>query len=150
MNEQAGGGFGDVFRFFNEVGIIAQLSGALFNRVLPDGVHVAHFAIVNHLSRMGDGRTPHEIAAAMQVTKATMTHSLDVLLRRGFIRLAPHETDGRSKRVYLTVDGRRFREAAIASLAQATAGLFTDDHRQAMKTALPALGAVRKLLDENR
>jgi hypothetical protein len=47
-----------LFAFFNEVSIIGQLSGSLFERRLPHGFLVSHFGVLNHLARMGDGKTP--------------------------------------------------------------------------------------------
>ena len=48
---------GMIFGFFNEVGIVSQLSGALFGRLVPQSVHLSHFVVLNHLTRIGDGRT---------------------------------------------------------------------------------------------
>ena len=78
--EQAGA---QVFGFFNEIGIVSQLASALFTRLIPLGLHLSHFIVLNHLARLGDGRTPLQIANALQVTKATMTHTLAVLGRHG-------------------------------------------------------------------
>ncbi len=97
-----------VFAFFTEVGVISQLATARLAKALPDGVHPSHFAIVNHLARTGDGVSPVRIAAAMQVTKNTMPHSLKVLEKRGFITVAPSPDDGRAKIVLLTDAGRVF------------------------------------------
>ena len=105
-----------IFEFFNEIGIISQLSSALFSRTMPHGVHVAHFSILNHMVRLGDGRTPVQLASAFQLTKATMTHSLGVLEKAGFVRIEPNPQDGRSKLVHLTAEGRAFREEAIQSV----------------------------------
>jgi DNA-binding MarR family transcriptional regulator len=138
------------FDFFNEVGIVSQLSSALFNRILPDGVHVAHFSILNHMVRLGDGRTPQQLASALQVTKATMTHSVGVLSRHGFIRIEPHPSDGRSKVVYLTDAGRAFREQAITEVFRVFSSILKPEDLETMQAALPALRAIRKLLDENR
>lgn len=146
--------FGDkpsnAFAFFTEVGIINQLCKALIGKILPDGVHPSHFAIVIHLARQGDGQTPLRIANAMQVTKATMSHSLKVLEKRGFMETRPSETDARSKQVFLTEAGWAFHADAIEASARAFRRFVRDEHRQAMSDALPALVAIRKLLDENR
>jgi hypothetical protein len=64
------------FTFFNEVGIIAQLSRAVLEAHLPDGVSASQFSILNHLIRVSDGRTPLELAKAFQVPKTTMTSTL--------------------------------------------------------------------------
>jgi DNA-binding MarR family transcriptional regulator len=140
----------DIFVFFNEIGIIAQLSSTMFNRSLPDGLSVAHFSILNHLVRLGDGRTPIELASAFQVTKATMSHSIDVLLQRGFIRVEKHPGDGRSKLVFLTKAGRAFRERAIVKATGALAGLVSELDTDALADMLPRLRAVRQVLDRNR
>ena len=146
LDPQAAG----VFAFFNEIGILSQLSTALLARVLPDGVHPSHFAIMNHLSRRGDGKTPVRIADAMQVTKATMTHSLAVLEKRGFVRTEPSLIDARSKGVFLTSEGRRFHASAIAAVLSTFSALLGPSDLEHMAAALPALRAIRKLLDDNR
>ncbi|AKI02547.1 transcriptional regulator, MarR family [Hoeflea sp. IMCC20628] len=141
---------GKVFAYFNEIGIIAQLSGALLARVLPDGVHPSHFFILNHLVRMGDGKTPLSIAAAMQVTKATMSHSLAVLEKRGFIETRPSATDARSKQVFLTQPGRAFQIEAVSAATLAFQRILGEGDRKIMAESLPGLAAIRKLLDEHR
>ena len=105
-----------VFQVFNEVGIIHQLSAALLNNRLPDGLHVSHFSVLNHCARLGDGQTPLALAKAFQISKGTMTHTLRELSRRGFVTLAPNPEDGRSKLVLLTPEGRVFRKRAVESL----------------------------------
>jgi DNA-binding MarR family transcriptional regulator len=104
------------FALFNEIAIIAQLSGSLLERRLPDGFLVSHFAVLNHLTRLGDGRTPLQIARAFQVPKTTMTHTLQGLEKAGLIAFAPNPRDGRSKCVTLTDAGRGFHEASINAL----------------------------------
>ena len=103
------------FEFFNEIGIIEQLSRTLFEGRLPRGVLVSHFSILNHLIRGADGRTPLELARAFQVPKTTMSHSLGLLTGRGWVEMRPNPSDARSKCVWITEAGRRFREEAIDS-----------------------------------
>ena len=141
---------GMIFGFFNEIGIVSQLSSALFGRLVPQNVHLSHFIVLNHLTRIGDGRTPLEIANALQVTKATMSHTLAVLGKHGFIAIEPHATDGRSKVVRLTPEGRAFREQAIASMAPAFQYLAGNISAEELQAALPVLEKVRKLLDAER
>ncbi len=138
------------FAFFNEVGIINQLATSAFNRRLPDGLHLSHFSVLNHLVRLGDGRTPLSLSNAFQVTKGTMTHTLATLRKRGFVRFASHETDGRSKLVFLTDQGRAFREQAILSLDSAFQVLDDKLDLQDLETMLPRLSEIRRVLDENR
>lgn len=138
------------FELFNEIGIIAQLSRAVFEARLPEGLILPHFAVVNHLIRVEDGRTPLALARAFQVPKTTMTHTLSGLARRGLVEMRPNPRDGRSKRVWLTAAGRRFREQAIASLAPdlaAVAGEFPVDR---VRTILPHLSDLRSRMDRMR
>lgn len=140
----------EVFGFFTEIGVINQLSTAMFAKSLPDGVHPSHFAILNHLARMGDGKAPLRIASAMQVTKNTMTHSLKVLQDRGYIDVQPDPEDGRGKRVYLTEAGRAFREEAIARVTEELRNVIDAEQRAIMRRIRGDLEQMRKHLDNSR
>lgn len=140
----------DYFRLFNEIGIIEQLSRTLFEARLPPGFVLAQFSVLNHLVRVGEGRTPIAIAQAFQVPKTSMTHSLAVLERAGLIDIRRNPKDGRSKLVYLTEAGRRFRQDAIDALApdlRRIAAAFPHDQ---VARVLPDLEVLRKFLDTDR
>ena len=139
-----------IFGFFNEIGIVSQLGSALFTRLMPGGLHLSHFIVLNHLVRLGDGRTPVQIANALQVTKATMTHTVTVLTRHGFVEVVPNPDDGRSKLVRLTEAGRAFRDDAIARLAPALGFVADNLSVEEIGAVLPVLEKVRKLLDAER
>ncbi len=139
-----------IFGFFTEVGIISQLSRALFEARLPDGVSVAHFSVVNHLVRVEDGRTPLELARAFQVAKTTMTHTLSGLEKLGLIAMKPNPRDGRSKCVWLTQKGRTFREQAQRDLIADLGPLSGKLDLEEMLSIVPALERVRKILDTHR
>jgi len=140
----------EVFDFFTEIGIINQLSTNLLSYCLPDGVHPSHFAIINHLYRVGDGQPPLKLASAMQVTKTTMSHSLKVLEDKALITLNQNPDDARSKQVFLTKKGRRFQEKAIQEVAGTFAELLSEEHVNAMRKAMPELRQIRVHLDVNR
>jgi DNA-binding MarR family transcriptional regulator len=90
------------------------------------------------------------LARAFQVTKGTMSHTLSGLSGRGFIRVEPHETDRRSKLVFLTEAGRRFQREAIVSLGPLLAKLGQDFDLERLIAAVPVLREVREVLDANR
>ncbi|NNG04985.1 MAG: MarR family transcriptional regulator [Inquilinus sp.] len=138
------------FRFFNEVGIIHQLGTALFNKRLPDGLHVSHFSVLNHLVRLGDGKTPLALAGAFQVTKGTMTHTLSALSQRNLVRLEPHASDGRSKLAFLTEAGRAFHRQAIESLEPMVLMIEKNMDLDRLAGVLPVLQEIREVLDANR
>jgi len=139
-----------VFQFFTEVGIIHQLSVALFNKRLPDGLHVAHFSVLDHLVRLGDGKTPQSLAKAFQLSKGTMTHTLAELLKRGLIQVLPNEKDGRSKLVFVTDLGRAFRRKAMANLAPVMSQLEAKLNFEQIAKMQSELAEVRAVLDDNR
>lgn len=144
------GAMPDYFRLFNEIGIIGQLSRSLLEARLPPGFVAAQFYVLNHLIRVGDGRTPLAIARAFQVPKTSMTHSLAVLEQAGLIEIRKNPGDGRSKLVHITDAGRKFRQDAIDALApdlKRIAAAIPPDH---VARLLPDLEVLRKFLDTDR
>lgn len=138
------------FRLFNEIGIINQLATAVLESRLPDGLLAPHFAVLNHLVRVEDGRTPLEMAKAFQVPKTTMTHQVGVLTRHGLVRLAPNPDDGRSKRVWLTDEGRALRERIVQGFGNVVgrwAEVITPEEVAELVTRLER---IRKHLDQSR
>ncbi|MEX1251968.1 MAG: MarR family transcriptional regulator [Hyphomonas sp.] len=138
------------FSLFLEIGIIAQLSGNRFQRVMPFGLTMAQFSLLNHCVRLGDGWTPMRLAAAFQVTKGTMTNTLQKLEAKGFIRVDPDATDARSKRIFLTPSGRSAREAALKALEPELAQLPAAFPPALAAEILPTLERLRIWLDTNR
>ena len=139
-----------LFQLFNEVGIIAQLSRTLLEAQLPEGVIAPHFGVLNHLARVGDGRTPLRIARAFQVPKTSMTHTIKGLEARGWVEVRPNPEDGRSKCVWLTEAGRAFLLETQKKLAGAYDGLAEGIDTATIERLLPDLERVRVYLDENR
>ena len=121
------------FQLFNEIGIIHQLASHAFESALPDGLKLAQFTVLNHCVRLGDGKTPAQLASAFQVTKGAMTNTLNRLLVRNLVTVTPDPNDGRSKRVYLTEQGKQAE--------------FSEEEFVA---ALPFLQSLRKYLDQSR
>lgn len=139
-----------LFELFIEIGIIDQLSNTIFNRCMPLGLSVAHFGVINHMVRLGDGCTPVALADAFQVTRPTMTSTLSRLAELGLISMAPNPQDGRSKLVTLTAAGRRFREDSIAALAPDLRWLAAKLDVPRLLALLPDLQTLRRTLDANR
>lgn len=139
-----------LFAVFREVGIINQLSTALFQRSLPDGLHPSHFALLSNLMRLGDGKTPHALAEAFQVPKATMTNTLTVLNTRGLIDLRANPDDKRSKLVFLTDAGRMFYGDAMNGMGPTLGGMLEELGDLDLAALLPELQKLRIYLDNNR
>jgi DNA-binding MarR family transcriptional regulator len=138
------------FAFFNEVGIIEQLGRALLEARLPDGMIAPHFVVLNHLTRVHDGRTPLELARAFQQPKTSMTHTLAGLERMGLVEMRPNPDDKRSKKVWLTDKGRAARTQTIAAMTPEFADLARDFPVDRLAQMLPAMIDLRKIMDQRR
>jgi DNA-binding MarR family transcriptional regulator len=138
------------FRVMNEIGIIDQLGSTLFERSMPFDLTLPQFTILNHFVRLGDGRTPVELASAFQVTKATITSTLQKLERKGFVKSTPDANDGRSKRITITASGRKARDQSIKAIEHNLAALETAVGKRQLEAVLPVLTALRTFLDRKR
>ncbi|MBO9419357.1 winged helix-turn-helix transcriptional regulator [Labrenzia sp. R4_1] len=139
-----------LFSFFNEIGIIAQLSRAAMEARLPKGLTLPHFSVINHLIRVKDGQTPLALAKAFQVPKTTMTHTLSGLLDHGLVDMRPNPKDGRSKTVWLTEAGRQFRETAIRSIDPDMSAIKSAIPEEKIAEILPILAEIRSFMDAYR
>lgn len=139
-----------LFGLFNEIGIIEQLSRTLFQARLEDGLTVQHFSVLNHLVRLGDGKTSKYLAEAFQVPKTSMSHTVQGLEKRGLVTLEPNPKDGRAKLVMLTEAGRAKREACMAALRPDLEALLPHFSDTDAAHLLPGLGRLRTILDESR
>ena len=139
------------FAFFNEVGIIEHLSRTAFERVLPPGLSLAGFTVLNHLIRLGhERRPPALIAKALQVTRGAITGTVSKLEAQGMVRVEPDPKDGRAKGVSVTPVGRVTRDRAIEALSPILAELLTQIDEAELIAVLPTLRRVRSLLDVAR
>jgi DNA-binding MarR family transcriptional regulator len=139
-----------LFRLFNEIGIIAQLAERLFESVMPKGMTLAQFSVLNHFTRLGGERTPAALADAFQVTRATMTSTLQKLEAKGLVAVAGDPEDGRSKRVSITGAGRAMRDACIAALGPEIGRLEKLMDASSATAILPELKRLRGILDADR
>ena len=138
------------FEIFNDIGIIEQLSRALLEARLPHGLIAPHFIVLNHLTRVQDGRTPMEMARAFQIPKTSMTHTLKGLEAHGLVEMRANPEDGRSKRVWLTEAGRTLRADVIASLGPDFAKLAAGFDMDRLTAIKPVLTDLRIFLDRAR
>lgn len=136
--------------FFLEVGILSQLSRAMFEARLPSGFTLPQFTVLNHLVRVRDGRTPLELARAFQVPKTSMTHSLAVLDRHGLVEMRPNARDGRSKCVWITEAGRAFRNSALQAITPDIAALAQRFPAVRLTGVVPVLTELRQIMDALR
>lgn len=139
-----------IFGFFNEIGIIEQLARTRLERILPGGMKMPHFGVLNHLVRLGKHESPAELASAFQVTRPTMTNTVQRLEAKGYVTVEANPNDGRAKLVLITPAGRRARNSAIEALAPLLEKISADLGADLFAGPLPALQKVRIYMDENR
>ncbi|MBX9593101.1 MAG: MarR family transcriptional regulator [Roseomonas sp.] len=139
-----------LFALLNEISIIEHLARNRLERALPEGLRVSHFVVLNHLVRMGDGRSLVRIARAVQVERPAMTNTIQKLEARGLVRLEADPRDGRGKLVFLTPAGRAAREEAVAIAQAAIAPVAGDVSAVEVDALLPVLRRLRAALDRAR
>jgi len=139
-----------IFAVLNEVSIIEHLARNRLERVLPEGLRASHFLVLNHLVRLGDGRSLARIARAVQVERPAMTNTVQKLEARGLVRVGPDPQDGRGKLVFLTAAGRAAREAAVVAATGAIAPIAVGIPPAELEAVLPLLRRLRAALDAAR
>jgi DNA-binding MarR family transcriptional regulator len=139
-----------LFTLLNEIGIINQLSSARLARLLPHGLTVAQFSVLHHLQRLEGDWSPARLASAFQVTKGTMTSTLQRLEAKGFVTLRADPADGRAKIVRLTEAGRRARDAGLTAAGPGLADLKGALSAAEVDAMIPSLQKLRIWLDMHR
>jgi MarR family transcriptional regulator for hemolysin len=129
----------------------ARVVGQAFDRALAEAGGSAATWQVLLLVRSGQWGQQSELAAAMGVTSATLTHHLNSLERQGLVRRWREESNRRVQRVELTEEGvARFdqmREVAMRHDGRLRAAL-SDDELAALGGLLDRLrGAVEPAVE---
>ncbi len=134
--------------FFAEVLMVDQLARASLDRVLPKGMELSHFTVLNHLAHVGDERTPAELARALHLTRGAITNTLGKLEWAGWIHIRPDWDDARRKLVASSPAGLAARDAAVAAMAPALGRIARDIGAERVRGALPVLRELRQRLSE--
>ncbi len=138
------------FTYFNEIGIIAQLSSAIFERNLPEGLNNSQFSVLNWFIRVDTQATPGRLATAFQVTAGAMTNTLKKLEAKGLVKIEPDELSGRKKKVTITAQGEKIRKEAIASAAPLFQEFAENFPQENIELQVEQLKKVREYLDQRR
>ena len=138
------------FMVLNEIGIISQLANAEFNRLIPKGMTVAQFTVLNHLLRKRTTETVGELASAIQVAQPTMSSTVRKLEDKGLVQLLADPDDRRIRRVQVTPAGEDMRNACVAALAPSQHLLAEALTRAEWESILPVLMKLRVQMDRAR
>lgn len=133
---------------FNEIGVIEHYTRYSVIKHLPPGVTYAHFELLMHLHRDGDGQTPAELAQEMLMSKAAMTNILQKMEALGLVAVLADAGDRRKKRVRLTRAGGEAYAQVLKDMKWKMEALRSGFTEAEFRQALPFLRALRAFLEE--
>jgi len=134
---------------FAELFMADQLARARLGKVLPKGMELSHFSVLNHLARTQDERTPAQLAKTFHVTRGAMTNTLNKLEIAGHIHIRPDWDDARRKFVTISPAGRQARDAALHAIAPVIVGVGKKLGYERVRAALPVLHELRSELERD-
>ena len=132
---------------FSEILTVDQLFRNRMAKILPKGMEISHFAVLNQLANINAERTPAQLAKSFHVTRGAMTNTLAKLQIAGYIHIRPDWEDARRKLVALSSAGQEARNEALASVSPVISTLIEDLSTQKVKAILPALRDLRQQLE---
>ncbi len=132
---------------FGELFMADQLARNRISKVLPKGMELSHFSVLNHLARINDERTPAQLARAFHVTRGAMTNTLGRLEWAGHIHIRPDWDDARRKFVAISPAGRAARDAAVQAVAPLIAEVVQALGADRVRAVLPVLREMRTRLE---
>jgi DNA-binding MarR family transcriptional regulator len=133
---------------FGELFMADQLARNRILKVLPRGMQLSHFSVLNHLARTNDERTPAQLARSFHVTRGAMTNTLAKLEWAGHIHIRPDWEDARQKFVAISPSGRAARDAAVASVVPLIAEVVQSIGAERVRALLSVLRELRVSLED--
>ncbi|KAA2315415.1 MarR family transcriptional regulator [Pseudooceanicola sediminis] len=135
---------------FSEVLAADQMIRNRLARVLPKGMELSHFSVLNHLGRASDEKSPAQLAQTFHVTRGAMTNTLSKLEWAGYVHIRPDWDDARRKMISISPAGRLARDAALSSIAPMISGVLDELGEDKVRAALPILRELRSKLEDDR
>lgn len=134
---------------FGEILVADQMIRSRLNRVLPKGMEISHFTLLNHLARTGGERRPAQLAKSFHVTRGAMTNTLNKLEWAGYVHIRPDWDDARRKMVAISPAGRKARDVAMDAITPIISEMVTELGEDRVKAVLPVLRGLRDRLGED-
>ena len=132
---------------FSELFMSDQLARNQLSRVLPRGMELSHFSVLNHLARSNDERSPAQLAKTFHLTRGAMTNTLAKLEWAGHIHIRPDWDDARRKFVSISPSGRAARDAALAAIGPLIGDVVDALGADRVRAVLPVLRELRLRLE---
>ena len=112
-------------------------------RVLPKGMELSHFSVLNHLARQKDPSSPARLAERFGVTRGAMTNTLNKLEWAGYVNISPDWDDARRKMVVISPAGRLARDTAVSAITPMINEVVEALGEDQARAALPILREIR-------
>ena len=132
---------------FGEILALDQLVRNRLAKVLPKGMELSHFSVLNQLSHTNNERTPAQIAKSFRVTRGAITNTLNKLELSGYIHVRPDWEDARRKMVSISPAGLVARNNALAAVTPIIEDLARDMGEERLKAIVPILRELRQKLE---
>ena len=132
---------------FSEILAADQLMRNRLSKVLPKGMEISHFSVLNQLVFVGGERSPAQLAQTFHVTRGAITNTLSKLEWAGYVHIRPDWDDARRKMVAISPAGRQARDHAVASIAPLINDVVGDMGADKVRTVLPVLRELRARLE---
>ena len=132
---------------FGELFMADQLARNRISKVLPKGMELSHFSVLNHLARLNEERSPAQLAKAFHVTRGAMTNTLARLEWAGHVHIRPDWDDARRKFVAISPSGRSARDAAVQAVVPLIGEVVEALGAERVRTVLPVLRELRARLE---
>lgn len=129
---------------FSEMLTADQLVRARLRTVLPKGMELSHFTVLNYLAQHREERSPAELARIFHLSRGAMTNTLARLEWAGHIHIRPDWDDARRKRVSISPAGTAAREAALAAIRPVLNQAVEQIGPDRTRAAIPVLRALRQ------
>ena len=134
---------------FSEILTNEQLIRSRLSRVLPKGMEISHFSVLNHLAHSGEERTPAQLAKSFHVTRGAMTNTLSKLEWAGYVHIRPDWDDARRKMIAISPAGRQARDVALAAIAPVISEALAELGEDQVRATLPVLRGLRTTLSND-
>jgi DNA-binding MarR family transcriptional regulator len=132
---------------FSEILTADQLARDRLGKLLPKGMEISHFSMLNHLTHSTEEKTPAQLAKSFHVTRGAMSNTLSRLETSGYIHIRPDWDDARRKLVTISPAGRQARDRALAAIAPLIETVVGDLGEDKVRAALPILRELRIRLE---
>jgi len=132
---------------FSELLMSDQMARNRLSRLLPKGMELSHFGVLNHLARLREERTPAQLAKSFHVTRGAMTNTLAKLEWAGHVHIRPDWDDARRKFVSISPSGLRARNQALATIAPVIADVVERIGPDRVRDIVPVLRELRQSLE---